>query len=96
MQDERHEVEADVSDVLVNLQFQDRVHQILDQVLSDMERMASAAKTLNSNPGSSAPDTQDWLSSLSRSYTMHEQRQTHTDSGSHASAAAKPGAITFF
>jgi methyl-accepting chemotaxis protein len=98
LQDERHEVEADVSEVLVSLQFQDRVHQILDQVLGDMDRMAAAAKTLNTNPGSPAPNAQDWMASLSRSYTMHEQRQTHGgDSHSHAaSAAAKPGGITFF
>ena len=75
MQHERQEVEAGVSEVLVNLQFQDRVHQILDQVLTDMERMSAAAQTLNANPGSPAPNAQDWLATLSRSYTMHEQRQ---------------------
>ncbi|MEC5385929.1 methyl-accepting chemotaxis protein [Uliginosibacterium sp. H3] len=95
MQDERHEVEADVSEVLVNLQFQDRVHQILDHVLSDMDRLSATAKTLNTTPGTPAPNTQDWLATLSRSYTMHEQRQQHAGD---ASTSAKPagGGITFF
>jgi hypothetical protein len=35
------------------------------------------------------------MSNLSRSYTMHEQRQNH-DARSSASGTAKPGAITFF
>ncbi|HSD36680.1 MAG TPA: methyl-accepting chemotaxis protein [Rhodocyclaceae bacterium] len=74
MHDERHEVEANVNEVLANLQFQDRVHQILDHVLSDMDRMSSAARTLTASPGSAPPDAQEWLATLSRNYTMHEQR----------------------
>jgi methyl-accepting chemotaxis protein len=96
MQNERQEVEADVSDVLVNLQFQDRVHQILDQVLGDMDRLSEAAKTLNANPGTPPPDAQDWMSALSRTYTMFEQRQLHAEARSNAHHAPKPGGITFF
>jgi methyl-accepting chemotaxis protein len=96
MQDERHEVEADVSEVLVNLQFQDRVHQILDQVLTDMDRMSAAARSLNANPGGTTPDPQDWMATLSRSYTMLEQRQQHGDTRSSAGASGKPTGITFF
>lgn len=96
LQQERHEVEADVSDVLVSLQFQDRVHQILDQVLSDMDRMSGAAKLLTNNPRGTAPDTQDWMSTLSKSYTMHEQRQQHSENRASPGQPAKPGGITFF
>jgi hypothetical protein len=36
------------------------------------------------------------MASLSRSYTMHEQRATHSESHAAAAPATKPGGITFF
>jgi methyl-accepting chemotaxis protein len=93
MQDEKETVEADVGEVLVNLQFQDRVHQILDHVLADMQRLADAAQTLHRDPAAPTPDTQEWLSALSRTYTMHEQRQVHQQG---ATQGELQGGITFF
>ncbi|GAA5168952.1 methyl-accepting chemotaxis protein [Viridibacterium curvum] len=94
MQEERRAVEADVHDVLINLQFQDRVHQIFDHVLNDMSRMSQAAQQLQRDPKAATPDTRRWLDDLSKTYTMLEQRQTH--GGDHAKSAAPQTGITFF
>ena len=75
MQHERHAVEMDVSAVLGKLQFESRVQQILDQLMADMDRLADAARTLNSNPSSPVPDKHSWTSNLSRNYASLEQRR---------------------
>jgi methyl-accepting chemotaxis protein len=94
MNDERHEVQNDVNEVLVNLQFQDRVQQILDQILADMDRLVSAVDARKTNPAALMPDKDQWLDNLAKSYTMHEQRQVHQHVNINEPAAAS--AVTFF
>ncbi|MFT3733784.1 MAG: hypothetical protein QM776_01895 [Rhodocyclaceae bacterium] len=101
LQAERRALENDIGDVLVSLQFQDRVHQIIEHVVSDMERMSGSAKTVSDSNGANVPNVTTWLNTLSQSYTMLEQRDMHAHATSAASAApaqgaAKPGGITFF
>jgi len=61
--------------VLGKLQFEGRVQQILDQLMADMDRLADAARTLNSNPNGPVPDKHSWTSNLSRNYASLEQRR---------------------
>ncbi len=93
LQDERRAVEHDVGEVLVNLQFQDRVHQILDHVLSDMSRMTSAAQAIHADPSTPTPDAREWLNDLAKTYTMLEQRQLHPE---HATTQVEQQGIVFF
>ncbi|WP_374403215.1 methyl-accepting chemotaxis protein [Niveibacterium sp.] len=96
LQAERREVEADIEAVLVNLQFEDRVHQILDHVLQDMTHLADASRTLTENRDQAALlDVKAWMDRLSSSYTTLEQRELHHGKDA---ASAKPAAtgITFF
>ncbi|GAA5173685.1 methyl-accepting chemotaxis protein [Niveibacterium umoris] len=96
LQAERREVEADVEAVLVNLQFEDRVHQILDHILQDMARLAETSRAMVETPEQVATlDVADWLAHLSSSYTTQEQRIVHHGKAAKAAAPAASG-ITFF
>ena len=61
-------VQAEVSDTLVHLQFQDRVGQILQNVVADMEKFISR---MDGHP--SSLDVDRWLAELAGTYTTLEQ-----------------------
>ncbi|RBH50311.1 hypothetical protein C3F00_035025 [Pseudomonas sp. MWU13-2860] len=85
-----------LEDILVQLQFQDRVDQILSGVQNDMRRLenvitlALAAAEHRPEP----PDTAAWLEALKNSYTTHEQSVLH--SSDQAESGDKQNNITFF
>lgn len=65
-------VKAQVEQLLMSFQFQDRVHQILDQL---RDSMAQASASLNGAVASGqAPDAQAWHALLAAGYTTAEQR----------------------
>ncbi len=74
-------VEQNVNEVLVSLQFQDRVSQILDHVHRDMQKLDGHLAH-----DDELPDRQQWLDALKASYTTAEQRSVH--SGATAASAA--------
>ncbi|MDQ1812191.1 methyl-accepting chemotaxis protein [Massilia sp. CCM 9210] len=84
---------GDVAELLVALQFQDRIRQILDVVSADMLRMQQAV-----GEGAPLPPAQDWLADLGTRYTMAEEHHAHS---APAAAEANAGAnaedeVTFF
>jgi methyl-accepting chemotaxis protein len=81
-------VQAEISDTLVHLQFQDRVGQILQSVVADMEKFLSAA-----GEGAASLDVDRWRSELMRTYTTLEQTAVHQ--GQQAGTPAD-SEITFF
>jgi methyl-accepting chemotaxis protein len=89
LREQQATIDADIQEVLVNLQFQDRVQQIVDHVLDDISRAEAAAGE------AATPDTEAWLARLSATYTTLEQQAVH-----HGSSAVKGSApateITFF
>jgi methyl-accepting chemotaxis protein len=91
--DEHNTIKNDVEDALVKLQFQDRVSQILAQIVGAMEHAEppmDAAATRNSN----IVDLDSRrLENMSSSYTTDEQRRIHA--GLEAEAVT-PGEATFF
>lgn len=97
MRDENQSIGVEISEVLVALQFQDRVNQILGHVSGDMTRLRDRlvnheAQLLEGRlPG--PIDASVWLKELSQTYTVPEQHAVH-----HGRAAAAPPAsnITFF
>ena len=78
-----HELEQ----VLVSLQFQDRISQILGQVRADMHKLAVRLDDHAAPP----PDPQTWLAELAASYTAPEQH--HPQLGRSPQQAE---AVTFF
>jgi len=65
-------VQGEVSETLVHLQFQDRVGQILANVVKDMEKFVAR---MDGNP--SALDADRWLAELAGTYTTLEQNAIH-------------------
>ncbi|MBD1587695.1 chemotaxis protein [Pseudomonas sp. C2L12B] len=86
-------ISQELNDVLVALQFQDRVNQILAQV---QERMGQLHQQLEHCQAANEPFTLDvkaWLAETERTYAMQEQRNNHHG---RASTAAADSSITFF
>lgn len=73
LEDENREVDQEVCDILVNLQFQDRISQILDHVQQDMVKLEQLLDGF-----APLPTSQQWLDALAQTYTTLEQRQRHT------------------
>ena len=88
LQAQGREVETTVNGVLVELQYQDRISQILSHVQDDTERLRQAVTA------DQVPECTAWLTSLENSYTTAEQRDVH-----HARTvvqSAKGSDVTFF
>jgi methyl-accepting chemotaxis protein len=97
LQEENTGIRGEISDMLVSLQFQDRVNQILSQVcasigrlqrdLSEVQRKRVLGET------SDNVDISTWLATLEHGYTTDEQRFNH-HGGNHVAPEATE--ITFF
>ena len=83
-------IRSDVENLLVTLQFQDRISQILQVVLRDMEKMEQTAQDLGQGQ---LPSVDAWLNELQTTYTMEEQQQRHNNSDVAADTSSE---ITFF
>lgn len=90
---ERRAIGQQLNELLMYLQFQDRVSQILGHVRSDMLKLdAVLAGAHNGGPPPALPSREAWLFELQRSYTTLEQQALHPDGTSTA-----PGSqVTFF
>ena len=85
-------VRGQVEQLMVAFQFQDRVHQIMDQVnQSIFSAMASMQRSLLEG---SAPDAAAWTELLSAGYTTDEQRNAL--GGAPAAASSSSNDTTFF
>lgn len=82
------EVQEQISQTLVDFQFQDRISQILASVVQDMEKFAERM----GHPHTEA-DVNRWLEELSATYTTAEQKRLHAGT---TSTADSDSDITFF
>lgn len=76
LRERSRDIKNEVSESLVQLQFQDRVGQILAQAVSSMRDLHEQAGVLAS---SNEPETvvSEYLAEMARSYTTQEQRRNH-------------------
>lgn len=81
-------VQNQVAETLVDLQFQDRVNQILESTIRDMEKFTSRLEHPHR-----VEDVDDWLRELSSTYTTEEQKALHRGQ---ANQDAGDSDITFF
>jgi len=86
-------VRAQVEQLMIAFQFQDRVHQIMDQVNSSIS--SAVARLQQSLKDGAAPDADEWTALLSAGYTTDEQRFA-SDHGSQNAAAPSSNDTTFF
>ena len=91
------EVERVVGQVIVELQFQDRVSQILGQVSASIQDMVEKMERRHSAWHSESPmpplDISALLAQMKTGYTTVEQHRAH---GSELSSAAAGGSVSFF
>ncbi|WP_308445876.1 methyl-accepting chemotaxis protein [Chitiniphilus purpureus] len=87
LETESRAVGQEVQDVLVNLQFQDRISQILDHVERDMDKLVRAIEQ------DELPPRERWLAELEKTYTTTEQRLIH---GGQASGTVAASQVDFF
>ncbi|GAB6042412.1 methyl-accepting chemotaxis protein [Endothiovibrio diazotrophicus] len=101
LQQEGSTMKGEISDILVALQFQDRVSQILGSLIQDLERLhGQVGEVLSGTPGATL-DAERWLADMHLGYTTEEQRRNHHGAAAGARAPAAPAAaaddeITFF
>ena len=99
LEQESSAVQVSVEEVLVNLQFQDRVSQILGHVMDDMEKLVGAIADQETRLRHGEPviaiDTGEWLRSLQKTYTTLEQVDVHRGGGAQAKGSNN-SEITFF
>ncbi|KAF7600380.1 MAG: chemotaxis protein [Candidatus Dactylopiibacterium carminicum] len=96
LQEERQSVQGDLEQVLISLQFQDRVNQIIEHVSKDMARLDELSQRASTNGLSNVEigSAEEWQAKLAASYTMLEQHQVHQ--GQNTGRVAPSEAITFF
>ncbi|MDH5378375.1 MAG: methyl-accepting chemotaxis protein [Gammaproteobacteria bacterium] len=82
LQENNKGIKSEIEDILVSLQFQDRVSQILYHVLEQMGDLASFLdKNLEAkqvNDACKPLEVSKWLGDMERSYTMAEERKNHS------------------
>lgn len=96
MRTESHSIRDQVQDVLVSLQFQDRVNQILSHIEADLKKLESEVSRRSAQAGGPEGVTFDvagWLAELARTYTTAEQHLAH---GGNGRGQAPQAEITFF
>lgn len=88
LESESRGVRAEVSSLLVDLQFQDRMSQILCHVKGDMARLEAEIARQGAE---FSVDVHEWLASMEQAYATNEQRANHGAGGE-----TKTQGITFF
>ncbi|MFI5841309.1 methyl-accepting chemotaxis protein [Catenuloplanes sp. NPDC051500] len=88
-------IRGDISDSLVNLQFQDRVCQVLEHLQASIDRLPVVVEEANERSRTDAPpiDPDAVLGEMEASYTMAEELQSHR---SKSAATVRESEITFF
>jgi methyl-accepting chemotaxis protein len=93
LQQESTAIRNEISEVLVSLQFQDRVSQILVHVRNNIDLLHQQIEQCEQDPSQwSGLDAQAWLQRMEQTYATEEQRHSH-----HGKTAQKQEhEITFF
>jgi methyl-accepting chemotaxis protein len=81
LQQESTDIRDELSDVLVSLQFQDRVSQILVHVRNNMEKLHKHLQQFKQDRAASIPvkhlDIKTWLAEMEVLYATQEKTHTH-------------------
>lgn len=98
LRSENSAINNEISDVFIDLQFQDRVSQILTRVGDDLNKLEQHLNMLKNEEFSEglprSLDVDQWLEDLSKTYTMEEQLAAHD--GTTPEIKTHENMITFF
>ncbi|MCB1903361.1 MAG: hypothetical protein H6964_16405 [Chromatiaceae bacterium] len=94
------EIRAEIDDVLVSLQFQDRVSQILRHVVDNtnevMQMVESGRSQRVAGPRAESLDVAGLLDRMHKTYSTKEERANHNGKGTPAMADQSASELTFF
>ena len=97
MRAQSESVAQDIAEVLVSLQFQDRISQTLGHIAADQDKLHAHIQERDAQRRQNLPatgiDTDRWLSELAQTYTTPEQHGIHRGE---SSAKRNDSDITFF
>ncbi|WP_268797420.1 methyl-accepting chemotaxis protein [Pseudomonas huanghezhanensis] len=94
LKQESYGIRDEMTDVLVNLQFQDRVSQILSHVRDNIHALHDHLLQASQSPDQAvAIDARQWLARMDATYATDEQRRTHNGE---AAVQQSSQDITFF
>jgi len=91
MREHGNVIRGNIEELIVSLQFQDRIAQMLDVVRSDISKMQDNVAFAD-HP--ELPTTKLWLEELQRTYTMHDEHRHHGNDGE--ASVNNESEITFF
>nr|WP_248799672.1 methyl-accepting chemotaxis protein [Pseudomonas sp. MWU13-2105] len=89
-------IRDEVTEVLINLQFQDRVSQILAQVRNNMEALLRHLREAQVPGATVVVDAPAWLAEMELTYATDEQRRNHHSGKVNVNQPATIQEITFF
>jgi methyl-accepting chemotaxis protein len=99
LEEESQSVKVAIEEVIVSLQFQDRVSQILDQINNNMNELSPHVEQcitdISSGTNNKGVDKTQWLSKFKSTYTTVEQVSLHDNSSAKVQQADE-SEITFF
>ncbi|WP_418903491.1 methyl-accepting chemotaxis protein [Pseudomonas syringae] len=94
LKQESYGIRDEMTDVLVSLQFQDRVSQILVHVRDNIDALHAHVLQASQSPDQAvAIDARQWLARMESTYATDEQRRTHRGE---SAAQQNSQEITFF
>lgn len=94
VQEENEGIQNDVAQMLVSLQFQDRVDQILDHAESSLDELSELLRQLDPEDAQAQQLIDGWLAKVESRYTTEEQRNNHL--GDAETTPDQGGELTFF
>lgn len=83
-------IRGNIEQLIVGLQFQDRVSQVIGVLENEMDRLRDQVDS-----GEQPPTAEQWLDELHHQYTMREQRQNHAPASASASAPTAKKVVFF-
>ena len=99
LEEESQSVKVAIEEVIVSLQFQDRVSQILDQINNNMNELSphveQCINDISNGTNNKGVDKTQWLSKFKSTYTTVEQVSLHDNSSAKVQQADE-SEITFF
>lgn len=99
LEEESKSVKVAIEEVIVSLQFQDRVSQILDQINNNMNELSphieQCITDISNGTNNKGVDKTQWLSKFKSTYTTVEQVSLHDNSSAQVQQADE-SEITFF
>jgi methyl-accepting chemotaxis protein len=75
--EKHYAIKKDIDGVFINLQFQDRVDQIMNHIRQDLKELSTALTHAEKPAKEKIPDSEEWLNKLQTRYTTLEQRDVH-------------------